>query len=245
MSDALHPSRMGLESLALEDWLKAQPGDEALLTQRTNLIAAHASDVLAALPEADAAVAELAALLNVETTGGSLPTLARLGRAVAEDLCILTAAEDGYRLTAGVLCFPNRWRLAEKIGGNVLAVHGPVPDYAASLSAGVDRFMTRLRPDRAFIRSNWGLVDRADLFVPEPTPAVDPHGAAHFFFRREAQSVRKLPDSGAVIFSIRTRTTPWEAVPADRRAAILATIDGLNTAWLGYKSIDRDRAGRA
>ena len=245
MSDPLHPSRMGLEPLALEDWLKPQAGDDALLAERARLIATHPADVLAALPEADAAVEELARLMEVETAEGTLPTLANLGRAVAEDLCILTASPDGYRLTAGVLCFPNRWRLAEKIGGNVLKVHGPVPDYAASLSAGVDRFMARLRPDRAFVRSNWGLVDRADLFVPEPTPAVDPRGAANFYFRREDQSFRKLPASEAVIFSIRTRMTTWDTVPEDRRAAILATIDGLNEPWLRYKSIDRDRAGKA
>lgn len=245
MSDLLHPSRMGLEPLPLEAWLKRQPGDETLLAERARVIAAHAPEVLAAQPEADAAVAELAAIVHISPGSDTIATLTNLGRAIAEDLCILTPAPDGYRLTAAVLCFPNRWKLLEKIGTNVLAVHGPVPDYAESLSAGVDRFMARLRPDRAFVRSNWGLVDRPDLFVPEPTPAVDPRATPAFFFRREDQSFRKLPDSGAVIFSIRTTTTTWEAVPEEKRAAILATIDGLDDPWLRYKSINRGPTGRA
>jgi hypothetical protein len=244
MNGPLHPSRMGLEPLALEAWLKPRPGDDAFLAERTRLIADHAAEVLAALPEADAAVAELAAILNVETGSDTRATLAHLGRTIAEDLCILTPAPDGYRLTAGVLCFPNRWKLLEKIGTNVLAVHGPVPDYAADLSAGVDRFLERLRPERTFMRSNWGLVDRPDLFVPEPTPAVNPRGAPDFFLRREDQSFRKLPESGAVIFSIRTTTTPWSAVPAENRTAILAAIDELDAPWLGYKSIAGDPAGQ-
>ena len=245
MMGPLHPSRMGLEPLPLEDWMKPHPDDAVLLAERARIIAAHAGEVISALPDGETAVKELATLLGIrDVESDAAATLAHLGRAVAEDLCILTPADDGYLLTAGVLCFPNRWKLLEKIGTSVLAVHGPVPDYAASLSAGVDRFLARLRPDRAFVRSNWGMVDRPDLFVPEPTPAVDPHGVAPFFFRREDQSFRKLPATGAVIFAIRTHTVPWDAVPEDKRAAILATIDSLDASWLSYKSIARGPSGR-
>ena len=242
-ASALHPARMGLEPLPLEDWLRPQPGDEALLAERARLIAAHASDVLAALPEADAAVAELALLLKrrgieIAASNGAVPTLAALGHAVAEDLCILTAADGGYRLTAGVLCFPNRWRLSEKIGGDVLAVHGPVPDYAGELAQAVDRFLARLKPERAYLRRNWGLSSSSDLFLPDPTPALDPRNdGPPMFLRREDQSFLKLPATGAVIFGIRTRVTPWSETPADLRADILGVIAELDGPWLDYKSI--------
>src|SRR5262249_5151506 len=160
-----------------------------LLAERARIIATYSGDVVAALPEAEAAVAELAQLLRgrgtaVEAGRGTGLTLASLGRAVAEDLCILTAAPDGAdHPSAGMLCFPNRWRLAEKLGGDVLAVHGPVPDYAKQLSAGVDRFLARLRPDRAFIRSNWGLADTDALFLPNPGQTVDPRVTPNFFLR--------------------------------------------------------------
>ena len=235
------PARMGLEPLPAEAWLRPQPGDDALLLLRAQLIAAHGPDVVAALPESATAVTELAELLrdrghriNDATSPGAI--LEALGCALAEDLCILTG-QDGYRLTAGVLCFPNRWRLSEKIGGSVLDVHGPVPDYAAQLSAGVDRFLTRLKPARAYMRRNWGLSSSSDLFLPEPTPPVNPHSDAGIFFRREDQSFFKLPETGAVVFAIRTTVTPWAETPEPMRGEILAVIDGLGPAWRDYKSI--------
>jgi len=246
----LHPARMGLEPLPLEDWLRPRAGDEALLAERARLIATYASDVMAALPEADAAVAELALLLQqrgIKLAEGhsAILTLTALGHALAEDLCILTpAADGGYRLTAGVLCFPNRWRLREKLGGDVLAVHGPVPDYHGELAQTVDRFLARLKPERAYLRRNWGLSSSPALFLPDPTPAVDPRqDGSPIFLRREDQSFLKLPETGAVIFAIRTRVTPWSETPADLRADILGVIGELDGPWLAYKSIKLVKLG--
>ena len=56
------------------------------------------------------------------------------GRLVQEDLCIIQDAADGPRFTAAVLCFPSRWRLHEKLGQPLAAVHGPVPLYAERLA---------------------------------------------------------------------------------------------------------------
>ncbi len=237
-----YPARMGLEPLPPEAWLLPQPGDGALLRLRAQLIEAHGPEVIAALPEADAAVAELMDELRrrgyaIAQTAGGPTSLEALGRAVAEDICVLTEKGGGFRLTAGVLCFPNRWRLCEKIGGSVLDVHGPVPDYAEHLSIGVDRFLARLKPARAYLRRNWGLSSSSALFLPAPTPPVDPRHDADIFFRREDQSFFKLPNTGAVIFAIRTAVTPWADMPELIRAEILAMIDALHPAWLDYKSI--------
>ncbi len=243
----LHPTRVGLEPLPLTDWLRPRTGDEALLVERVRLIAAHARDVVIALPEAQSAVAELAALLRshgmrIEEAREAVLTLTAIGRAVAEDLCILTPTVDvPYRLTAGVLCFPNRWRLADKIGGSVLAAHGPVPEYAGHMSDGVDHFLSRLKLERAYRRRNWGLTNSPDLFLPVPTPALDPEAAGPVYLREEEQSFLKLPETGAIIFAIRTTVTPWAETPADLRAEILATTDGLSPEWLAYKSIFRGR----
>lgn len=209
-------------------------------------MATHGNDVMAALPEAEAAVAELADVLRsrgfpIPPARDTIMILGAIGQAVAEDICILTPASDHtFRLTAGLLCFPNRWKLTEKLGGNVLAVHGPVPDYAGQLAANVDRFLARLKPERAYIRSNWGLSSVPDLFLPEPTPPVDPRGDAAIFLRREDQSFLKLPQTGAVIFAIRTHIQTWAETPEDRRADILKSIRGLSAAWLAYKSIHGD-----
>ncbi len=207
--------------------------------------------MIAALPEAEQAVTELTGLLRarhleIAKCADSILTLSAIGRTVAEDLCILTKARgDAYRLTAGILCFPNRWRLVEKIGGDMLAVHGPVPEYAGHMSDGIDRFLARLRPQRPFIRSNWGLASSPELYLPYPSAPVDFRqtptptflDTARVFLRQEEQSFLKLTETDAVIFSIRTTVTPWDDVPENVRAGIGETVAGLGWDWRDYKSI--------
>ena len=88
------------------------------------------------------------------------------GRLVQEDLCILQEVDGELRLTAGVLCFPNRWRLSDKLGRPMMAIHEPVPSYAERLGKPVDRFIGLLAPDRPVWRLNWSLMDNPMLFQP-------------------------------------------------------------------------------
>jgi hypothetical protein len=235
---------MGLEQRSLDAWLKPRPGDDAVCAERKELIGAKPADVLAALPESRDAIIELVSILDARGVSGLPPTgdavaMAAIGRTVAEDICILTPNDDGYRLTAAVLCFPNRWRLVDKVGGALLSVHGPVPDYPHMLAGAVDRFLARLAPMQAFARENWGFASLATRHLPDPIPPVDVDGSAEFFLRTEEQSFLKLPATGAVVFSIRTTIMPWSGVPESRRAALLAVVATLSPAWLAYKSIVR------
>jgi hypothetical protein len=241
---ALHPARMGLTARPLEEWFTPQPGDAVVLAERAVLIACKRDAVVATLPESRDAVTELARMLAERNLCGSTEddpraTMESLGRAIAEDICVLTRHGEGYRLTAAALCFPNRWRLSEKLGHGLTAVHGPVPDYAASLAAPVDRFLDRLRPMRLFVRENWGLATQAERHLPDPIPPVDISKPDASFVRIEAQSFVKLPETEAVIFAIRTTITPWRDVAENQRAALLTAIAGLSPAWLDYKSIVR------
>lgn len=242
----LSPLRIGLGPLELDDWLAPRPGDETLLAQRRGLVAGKPKEVLASLPEGEAPVAELAAFLRgrglAVREGETLSMLAALAGAVAEDLLLLAPALDEKsgettRLVAGVLCFPNRWRLADKIGKGLTAIHAPVPEYAAALAGPVDRFLARLRPGRAFTRGNWGLASTADLHLPFPVAPVDPARDTGFFLRREEQGFVKLPATEAVVFSIRTTVTPWAEVPAAQRDAIRAVSGLLSPEWRDYKSL--------
>ncbi len=233
----LHPRHMGLNPAPLSDWLKPQPGDDNLLTLRQRLIDTHRDEVLAVLPQAHSAIAELASRLHM-ARAEPVAALSNLGTRLAEDLCILTRhGLENFVLSAGVLCFPNRWRLREKIGGTVLEAHAPVPEYAALMTTAVDRFLARLKPERFYHRGNWGLSSSPELFLPAPTPPVNPVRDTDFFLRREEQGFLKLPQTGAVVFSIRTVVTPWAETPAALREGILETIAGLSPDWLCYKSI--------
>ena len=92
---------------------------------------------------------------------------------VQEDLCVLVEHEGRYRLEAASLCFPSHWRLHEKLGRSLAAIHAPVPHYAEELEAKVDRFFDRLRVDRPVVRRNLSIHCHDDLYRPEPHESPD------------------------------------------------------------------------
>jgi hypothetical protein len=168
------------------------------------------------------------------------------GRLVQEDLCVIDTAGDSPVLAAAILCAPSRWRLGEKIGRPLAAVHGAVPLYADRLSAAVDRFMGALRPGKLAERLNWSVVDDGALFQlggkhrtahdPTVTSANVPD---RLFLRVERQTLLRLPLSGAVLFAIRVHSYPLGrvlAVPGaagDLAAAVASLPDSLGV----YKSL--------
>jgi hypothetical protein len=90
----------------------------------------------------------------------ALHPLELAGRLVQEDLCLMARAATRavYRLVGASVCFPTRWRLADKIGQPLQAIHAPVPDYDAQLASTMERFFARLKPDKLVWRCNWSLM---------------------------------------------------------------------------------------
>ena len=235
------PLRIGLAPLDMAAWLRPRAGDAGLLALRALRATEQPENVLALTPAGAAPVEELADILRRRgvplPAGDASGLLSALASAVVEDLLLLAPSQSSYVLAAGVLCFPNRWRLADKIGHGLTAIHDPVPDYADALARQVDHFLERLRPGRAFVRGNWGLASSPELYLPLPVAPVDPTQATGFFLRQEEQSFVKLPASGAVVFAIRTTVVPWEQVPEAERAAIGEAAGGLSPPWRDYKSL--------
>jgi hypothetical protein len=138
------------------------------------------------------------------------------GRLVQEDLCLMSPGADGaYRLSAGSLCFPFRWELRDKIGLPMTAVHGPVPGYEEKLAGPADRFMAALKAHRPSWRCNWNVVDAPDLYLRVDTDPQEraagitaENAGARLWIRCERQTLRKLPGSGDVLFTIRTYIRP-------------------------------------
>ncbi|SMF45421.1 Protein of unknown function [Tistlia consotensis] len=167
--------------------------------------------------------------------GGEHP-LARAGLWVQEDFCLLQSAgeDEPYLLTAATLSFPTRWKLAEKVGVPLLAIHDPVPGYGERLGRPVDRFFQKLSPDRPVWRANWSLIDEPTLFVPEGhgrkdrDPAITAENAGErVWLRVERQTLRRLPESGAVVFGIRVYRHPLSSLAEAPEAA------GQLARWLG------------
>ena len=129
------PFRMALGVTALReaDWIEIDDAALAQIAERRRLLAEHRSEVLAALPGTEPLCTELRALIEAHLRAHHpswvAPAqdendhpLAAIGHQVAEDFCLLEPGPEGPRLVAALLCFPSRWRLADKIGRPMLAI---------------------------------------------------------------------------------------------------------------------------
>lgn len=249
--DALYPSEMAEKRLLLrnryDEVFAAQPGSdaarvEALVMISVNLTAHHPDWFT-----------QEGAILRNQLTGEAWDMgapehdpLELASRLVQEDLCLIQNGPEGPVFTAGSLCFPSRWRLNEKIGCPLAAVHGPVPLYAGRLAGPVDRFMRHLRPDRIASRLNWSILDDPALFQPggkwrdDINDTVTPANAGQtLFLRVERQTLRLLPGSTAVLFGIRVHVYPLRRAIDGAAAAqrMAAAVRALPEAIARYKSL--------
>jgi hypothetical protein len=262
-----HRPRMGLVSIPERDWIVLGDDQREKLVLKRRLLAEHHGEVFAALPGTEAAGEEVAQLLfdhlprrfptryprmgtmfaiaaTSELIGMSSPSMHPLdlaGRVVPDDLCLVQADDTGVpRLVAASLCFPSRWRLGEKLGRPLAEIHGPVPDYDTALAAPVDRFFGALADGRIVERWNWTIHDRPDLFQPHsPRKHAVPQErfADGLFLRNERQTLRRLPKSRAILFTIDTRVTKLGDLPPADAHNLAAAIRHLPAGEHAYKGI--------
>ncbi len=231
----------GMLPTTLQEWLCCDDAYDAQMALRDDLIATRRDAVIAMLPEARAAVKDCFNLLipliaaqpgfaisgsRIQRPDGTVVArdlndpLGTLGRLVQEDLCILipgAAGTAGRVLGAAVLCFPSNWMLAEKLGRGVEAIHSPVPEYTADLSKRVNRLLDAVAVDRPLWRVNGMPTGTPELFlpkserIPHPTRPKQPK-----YFRSERQTLVRLPNTKAVVFSIHTTLVAHETYCAAR-----------------------------
>ncbi|KKY17755.1 putative mannosyl transferase [Phaeomoniella chlamydospora] len=143
-------------------------------------------------------------------------------RLVQDDLAIMFEKPDGqYYLLAGAILLAGFWRLEDKLGMPLSEIHtsGDVPQYKEKLEKGMMNFFRRLRPEDPVNRNNYFLQVDDDLawsysIGSEDSPSISWNTAEknraieHHYFRSERQSLRRLPRSGGVVFTIRTYFHP-------------------------------------
>lgn len=148
-----------------------------------------------------------------------MQTAARL---VQDDLAIMIERADGeYYLLAGSILLPGFWRLDDKFGMPLSEIHtsGDVPQFKEKLEKGMMNFFRRLKPEEMVARNNYfiqvddGLAwspsigSEDSLDVSWDTAEKD-RAIEHHYFRSERQTLRRLPKSGGVVFTIRTYFHP-------------------------------------
>lgn len=266
---------IGLKPLALGEWIDPDDRLAADLAEKDHLAATHWDEVFAAEPDTGTTQSEVLALLvehlpsrfpalyrredGAMRVGGRLvpldgvPALWTAARLVQEDLVIMRRGEAGWRLAAASLCFPSSWRLADKFGLPIHEVHAPVPGFAAGTRNAelIARMFDNMRPETPMIRWNWSVYGDPELFHPHNSPSRR-FGAAEraerVFLRVERQTLRLLPQSRDILFTIRIIVDPLEALERHSDApriagALIQQLLSFNAEQLDYKgmTIERDR----
>lgn len=139
-----------------------------------------------------------------------------------DDVAIMMEQKDGqYILKAGAIILAGFWRLKDKFNLPLSAIHtsGDVPKYQEKLQTGMEKFFIRQTCDKPVVRNNYFIQTDGNLPWSESIgdegndvvgwytaePATD---IGQLYFRSERQSLRRLPISGATVFTVRTYFLP-------------------------------------
>lgn len=222
----------GILPLDLAEWILVDDAYAGQMALRDGLIAERRDEVLrideCAVPAAcellDVVLKAVSALPGFEVGRDAVrrpdgvvvrldrgDPLAVAGRLVQEDLCLLQQGGDEHLLTGAVLCFPASWMLAEKFMRPLVRIHAPIRSYDGDVARRVQRLFDAIRPERPLWRANAHCWNAATLFTPrtEADPRV-PVAPPARFLRSERQCLLRLPQSGAVVFSIHTFMVRWQ-----------------------------------
>jgi hypothetical protein len=254
---------MGLRSLELSAWLE---GGEDLMKQIPERIdLAHKSKevVYQELPGHTSAIDELItrALANLtdfhshhylidSSSITYLPTQSRveltdspllaLASAIGEDLVVLHRDASEWSIVAGAVIFPSRWKLSEKIGKAMDAVHAPVPGYQSALAPYMTPTFDKVTADRPVWRKNWSLHSTEDLH--QPTSIHAPATPENYWWRTERQTLTRSNDGNYLYFTIRNRVEPLHWIKKDPEAAsaFAHTLETLLPETIEYKGLVKD-----
>ena len=208
--------RLGTRPLDLTNWLPADRETAPTIAMKRKLLAERHAEVVSLFPGGDDVAQEAGVLVSqwagcVSTRNG-IDALVDAALLVADDLMVLKPGhkKDNEELlfVAGVVCAPSRWRLADKMGMDLLKVHQPVPKYSEHIGAVVNTAMQRLAVERPVWRSNWTLMDHPALFQPiSPRTPLVLH-PDELWIRVERETFRRLPQTGGLLFTIREFQQP-------------------------------------
>lgn len=270
------PFTVGLAPLDINDWIEPDRRLVPTLFEKEHLLATRRDIVMREEPGTREAQREALALIAehvvarqpdiyrregerilIAPTGGAIDLdadeapLVTAARIVSDDLLMMRAGEGGYRLVAGVLCFPSAWSLTEKFGQSLDGLHAAVPGYPEKLARVMNRIFENLKVEQPVWRVNWSIYPDDELHHPESKerPRDWFNGgdlAPEAFVRVERQTLRRLPASGDILFTVRIHVDPFAAFRRHPEGAQLAAslreqILGLDQAQLAYKALTEHR----
>ena len=255
---------MGLRSLEAIEWLEG--GDDLVeqIPERLELAKSARDVVYQYLPGYELAIAELVERIaeNLKTfhsqeylvdenlithliTSTSVnlqgsDSLLHLSSIIGEDLVVLARENGEWRIVAGAVLFPSRWKLSEKIGKGMDAVHSPVPGYATALAPYMTATFDKVSVERPVWRKNWSLHSTADLH--QPSSIHTPAKPENYWWRTERQTLTRSRAGDYLYFTIRNRAEPLAWIRSDLESATLfaETLASFAPETVEYKGLVKD-----
>ncbi|WP_269585544.1 heme-dependent oxidative N-demethylase family protein [Roseibium sp. Sym1] len=268
------PFTVGLKPVDEDSWLEVDPFLVPHLAEKERLIGASLDVVFRAEPDTGAAQQEVLDLVtghlaqyhpDTHRVSGHEVELLQAGRRVAladgpalltasrlvqEDLVLMRPGPDGYRLAAASLCFPSSWSLAEKFGQSMTGIHDNVPGFnEGRMGRMVARIFDNLKTGQLLGRFNWSIYPDAELHHPQPKQIrveIEDGALARLFLRVERQTLRRLPGSGDILFTIKIHHDPLAVLESQEDRAELAAglrrqLLALDPDQLAYKGLGPTR----
>ncbi len=221
----------------------AEVGTEAAQREVSDLLAVHLPSRFPAIYQPESGGIRVMPAGRMVSLNEDAPLVAA-ARLVQEDLVLMRRGADGYRLAAAVLCFPSFWSLKEKFGGTLDAIHAPVPGYQDRLAPRMNRIFDNLKVDLPVWRVNWSIAPDGQLHQPDSRARPTDWFADGLdaFVRVERQTLRRLPGSGDILFTIKLHADPIAALSHHPRRSELARsfaaqVQALDGDQLKYKNL--------
>ncbi|KAK3994277.1 hypothetical protein QBC44DRAFT_262383 [Cladorrhinum sp. PSN332] len=191
-------------------------------------------------------------LLNTVTDLLTTPPLKVIFGNVPEDYAIMLRNEETgyYHLRSAMVCSSVGWHVALHQDAPLRAIHTDVPD-ADKMAMSMDRWFAKLATDAPVMRCSWSLEDWEAMFTsPEAERAEGREWHRSAFtneperltykdirLRCDAQTLRRLPLSGAVVFNFKAVFTPFEELRDEPYipALLLKVLEGGKENLITYK----------
>jgi hypothetical protein len=244
---------IGLSPIPETRWFEGEDADPA--PRKRALLASARADVWGEAPGSRPGQVEVLRLVSAWRDRQALEDwdapLLQAASLVEDDLCLMERRDGGWTLTAASLCSGSFFTPAESVGKALADLHAPVPGFNQGLLFRVARIFDHLAQEDILERRNWSVVNAPDLSLPRAAPVrqrvkdISPSEAGRaLFVRSERQTIRRLRETGGILFTIRIWREALGAVLSDpqRRAAFASAWEAAMSDPEGgvrrYKGLD-------
>ena len=249
--------KVGLEPIEEADWLEIDNLFDSEIALKKKLYESYYKEIHQELDLSLKSQQELLEMLKthlnqyhpnhkITTTETSAP-LKNASLMVQEDLVLMLPKEEKYFLGAASLCAPSNWSLKEKFNGSLLELHKDVPSYEREIGNRVNNLFNKLPNDRIFQRFNWSIYEEATLFQPAKSKSfversktiTNKNAGDRLFIRVERQTIRRLPETKAIAFTIRVHVDPLSSIKDDLSLVrdLKKALKNLSEGMKRYKSL--------